>query len=980
MPIMISLLSTCKTTTSYPGYRLIEKKFVKEVNSDCYLFEHIKSGARVLKITADDPNKTFSIAFRTIPESDAGTTHILEHSVLNGSRNFPVKSPFDVLSKGSLNTFLNAMTGYDFTIYPVASMNTQDYFNLMHVYLDAVFNPLIYDNRRIFMQEGWHYDLSDKNAPLEYKGVVYNEMKGVFSNPESEMWYQIQQNLFPENGYQFDSGGHPTAIPSLTYEDFINFHKKNYHPSNSYIYLYGDADLEKELAFIDSEYLSKYDKVDSLTNIPVNSPFSAVKEVVSSYPVIESAPTDHQTYLAMSWVIGSGSDPATVMALYVLADVLVNQESAPVRKALQEAGIGKDIYATIQNMLQNTFSIVVQNANPTDKDTFRSIIMKTLRKVSSEKIDKEALEGSLNRMEFRLREGNDAQKGLTYNFRCMTGWIFTNDPFPSLEYEKQLSQVKESLVSTYLEDFIKKNLVNNPYGLVVMVEPKQGLEKEIADKTLRELAAHKQKMTPAAIDTVVNETRELIAYQHKEDTPEAIASIPLLKLSDIKPEAAWYEASAQNLSGVQQLFHNEFTNKIFYMNFWFDLRVLPEDKLPYVAVLAELLGKMDSGDYSYEQLDKALNINTGGYSNSLSVYLPDQNDNNLLPEFMIQMKTTTEKLDTALKLLSEIVNNTKLDNKDRLYELLKRHQSQVETSTTQDGFFVAATRLESYYSRRGVFIEKTKGLDYYWFITALTNRFNANPDQIIADLKQVSDLLFSKSNLMAGITCSEQDFKTYSKSFESFVTTLPEKPVVQNSWALTPTPKNEGILTAFKVQYVLQGFNFRKLGLVWDGKWNVLSQIMSTDYLQTQIRVIGGAYGGFSSISKNGIIYLASYRDPNLSETLANYKASVDYLTKFGADSTSMTRYIIGTIANLDQPLKPSNKGDLAFRCYLEKTRREEVQNDRDAVLATTAADIRNMSEVIAKILDQNVFCVYGNNEKLKSNKALFKNLIVLQQ
>jgi len=487
-------------------------------------------------------------------------------------------------------------------------------------------------------------------------------------------------------------------------------------------------------------------------------------------------------------------------------------------------------------------------------------------------------------------------------------------------------------------------------------------------------------MTPAAIDTVVNETRELIAYQHKEDTPEAIASIPLLKLSDIKPEAAWYEASAQNLSGVQQLFHNEFTNKIFYMNFWFDLRVLPEDKLPYVAVLAELLGKMDSGDYSYEQLDKALNINTGGYSNSLSVYLPDQNDNNLLPEFMIQMKTTTEKLDTALKLLSEIVNNTKLDNKDRLYELLKRHQSQVETSTTQDGFFVAATRLESYYSRRGVFIEKTKGLDYYWFITALTNRFNANPDQIIADLKQVSDLLFSKSNLMAGITCSEQDFKTYSKSFESFVTTLPEKPVVQNSWALTPTPKNEGILTAFKVQYVLQGFNFRKLGLVWDGKWNVLSQIMSTDYLQTQIRVIGGAYGGFSSISKNGIIYLASYRDPNLSETLANYKASVDYLTKFGADSTSMTRYIIGTIANLDQPLKPSNKGDLAFRCYLEKTRREEVQNDRDAVLATTAADIRNMSEVIAKILDQNVFCVYGNNEKLKSNKALFKNLIVLQQ
>jgi hypothetical protein len=663
-----------------------------------------------------------------------------------------------------------------------------------------------------------------------------------------------------------------------------------------------------------------------------------------------------------------------------LADVLVNQESAPVRKALQEAGIGKDIYATSQNMLQNIFSIVVQNANPADKDTFRSVIMKTLEKVCSGKIDKETLEGSLNRMEFRLREGNDAQKGLTFNMRSMTGWLFSNDPFPSLEYEKQLSKVKESLVTNYLEDIIKKDMVNNPYGLVVVVEPKPGLEKEIADKTSRELTAQKQKMTTAAIDTMVHSTKGLIAYQQKEDSPEAIATVPLLKLSDINPEAAWYKASSHKLSGVQQLYHNEFTNKIVYMNFWFDLRVLPEDKIHYAAVLAELLGKMDAGDLSYEQLDKALNINTGGYTNSLSVYLPDHNDNSLLPEFRIQMKTTTEKLDTALHLLCVMLNNTKLDNKDRLYELLKRHQSQVEANAIQNGFGVAAARLESYYSRRGVFAEITRGLDYYWFITDLTNRFNADPTRVIADLKLVFDLLFTKSNLMAGTTCSEPDFKTYSKSFESFAVALRDKPVVQNSWTLAPTPKNEGILTASKVQYVLQGFDFLKLGMAWNGKWNVLSQIMSTDWLQTQIRVIGGAYGGFSTIGKNGTIYLASYRDPNLSETLANYKATVDYLSKFLADSTAMTRYIIGTIANLDYPLTPSEKGDMAFRWYLEKNSYMEVQKDRDAVLTTTAGDIRNMSDVIAKILDQNVFCVYGNNEKLKSNKALFKNLVVLQK
>jgi Zn-dependent M16 (insulinase) family peptidase len=980
MSLTVSLLSSCNHAPSYTGYRLIEKKFVKEVNADCYLFEHIKSGARVLKIAADDPNKTFGIAFKTIPESDAGTPHIMEHSVLCGSRNFPVKSPFDVLLKGSLNTFLNAMTSADFTIYPVASMNNQDYFNLMHVYLDAVFNPMIYDDPRIFMQEGWHYELTDKKSPLIYKGIVYNEMKGAFSNPERELWYRIQQNLFPENGYRFTAGGYPTAIPSLTYEDFINFHKRNYHPSNSYIYLYGDAELGEELAFINREYLSKYDKADAQADIPVNPPFSAIKEVTASYPVIEGTPTDHQTYLAMNWVIGSGSDQATVMALDVLADVLVNQESAPVRKALQEAGIGKDIYASSQNMLQNTFSIIVQNANPADKDTFRSVIMKTLEKVCSGKIDKETLEGSLNRMEFRLREGNDAQKGLTYIMRSITGWLFTNDPFPSLEYEKQLSTVKGSLTSNYLEDIIKKDMVNNPYGLVLVVEPKQGLEKEIADKTSKELSARKQNMTPAAIDTVLKSTKELIAYQQKEDSPEAIAAIPLLKLSDIKPEAAWYETVAQNLSGVQQLFHNEFTNKIVYMNLWFDMRVLPEDKIPYAALLAELLGKMDAGDYGYEQLDKALNINTGGYSNSLSAYLPDHNDNNLLPEFRVQMKTTTEKLDTSLNILSVIINSTKLDNKDRLYELLKRHQSQIESNVTQNGFNVASTRLESYYSRRGVFAEKTRGIDYYWFITDLTNNFNANPEKVITDLKQVYDLLFTKNNLLAGTTCSEPDFTLYTKSFEAFVTTLRDKPVIHNTWALTPAPKNEGILTASKVQYVLQGFDFRKLGLAWDGKWNVLEQILSTDWLQTQIRIIGGAYGGFSSIGKNGTVYLASYRDPNLGETLANYKATIDYLSKFSADSTAMTRYIIGTIANLDYPLTPSGKGDMAFRWYLEKTNLEEIQGDRDAVLATTAEDIRNMRDDITKVLDQNVFCVYGNSEKIKFNKALFKNLVVLQK
>jgi Zn-dependent M16 (insulinase) family peptidase len=830
------------------------------------------------------------------------------------------------------------------------------------------------------MQEGWHYELNSKDSPLEYKGVVYNEMKGAFSNPERELWYQIQKNLFPDNGYRFSSGGYPSAIPTLTYADFISFHKRHYNPSNSYIFLYGNADLEKELAFIDKEYLSKYDKSDAGEDVKLNPPFTSVKEVSAKYPVIDGAPVDHQTYLAMNWVVGKGSDQATVMALDILADVLVNQESAPVRKALNEAGIGKDVYGAAQNMQQNMFSIVVQNANAAEKDSFRNVIIETLKKVVKEKIDREALQGSINRMEFRLREGDDAQKGIAYMSRSMTSWLFTNDPFPALEYEKQLTLLKTSLTSSYLEDIIQKELIDNPYGLVVTLEPKPGMEKENVEKTIAGLAAYKQKLAANDLDTIVKTTQDLVAYQKKEDKPEALASIPVLKISDINHDATWYDVKSQKVDGVTQLYHNEFTNNIIYMNYWFDLRVIPQDMIPYAAVLTELLGKMDAGSYSYEKLDKALNINTGGFNTSLAAFLPDYDDNKLMPEFRIQMKTTSEKLDTSLRLLAEILTKTKLDNKERLGELLHRHQSQVESNVTQNGYGVALNRLESYYSQRGVFNDMIRGASYYWFLTDLVKQYTADPASVISRLTLVRDALFTKNNLMAGTTSSEDDFRIYSKNLPLLSSELPDKPVSFNTWQLKPVAKNEGIETASKVQYVLQGYDFRKLGIPWDGKWNVLSQVMSTDWLQTRIRVVGGAYGGFSGISKSGTFYLASYRDPNLKETLDNYQGTIDYLAKFKADSLTMTRYIIGTIANLDYLMTPSEKGDLAFRRYMENTSKEAIQKDRDEVLSTTPEDISKMSAVVAKVLGQQVFCVYGNEDKLKANKNLFKNLVTLQK
>ncbi len=977
--LFVMMMMSC-TNEKFDGYEIIEKRFVKELNADCYLLEHIKSGARVLKIAADDANKTFSIAFSTIPESDAGTPHIMEHSVLNGSKKFPVKSPFDELRKGSLNTFLNAMTSDDFTVYPVASMNEKDYFNLMDVYLDAVFNPRIYTDERIFMQEGWHYELTGKDAPLEYKGVVYNEMKGAFSNPEREMWYQIQKALFPENGYRFSSGGYPSSIPSLSYQDFLAFHKKNYHPSNSYIFLYGNADLKKELEFIDSQYLKYYDRSEAPAPTEKNQPFTEIREISAFYPVIDGAPTENQTYLVMNWVIGSGADPALTMSLDVLADVIVNQESAPLRKALQEAGIGSDVYATNQGMLQNVFSIVVQNANASDRENFKKGVMETLQKIADAKIDRETLRASVNRLEFRLREGNDAQKGITYNMRCITSWIYTGNPFASLEYEKSLAVLKESITGTRLEDIIRNDMLNNNYSVLLDLQPKTGLESENLEKITAELKAKKESMSDAELEAVIQKTKDLIEFQKSTDSPEAVASIPMLALSDITPEAQWYEPEKREISEIPHMYYNEFTNNIVYMNFWFHLDVLPEEKLPYVALLAQLLGKMDAGSMTYGQLDNALNSNTGGYGVSLNTFLPGHEDSKLMPEMKVQMKTTAEKIDTSLSLLGEILFATRLDDKERLGTLIKRHQSQIESMVNQNGYGIAATRLESYYSRHGVFAEKTRGIEYYWFITDLQRRFNENPDKVIDELKEIYAKLFSKRNLIAGITCDKKGFDDYSASLANFTSKLSDRNSSRNTWSLEPAPKNEGILTASKVQYVLQGYDFGKLGLKWDGKWYVLNQVMSTDWLQTQLRVVGGAYGGFSNISRNGTVYLASYRDPNLKETLDNFNGTIDYLSKFEADSVMMTRYIIGTMSELDYPLTPSQKGEQAFRWYIEGVTKDEIQADREAVLSTTAVDIRNMAGIVSKILDQQVYCVYGNEMKLSTNKSLFKNLVKLQK
>jgi presequence protease len=958
---------------TYHGFKLLEKRFVKEVNAECFYFEHEKSGAHLFKIAADDPNKTFSIAFKTDPESNCGTPHIMEHSVLNGSKNYPAKSPIDILGKGSLLSFINAFTGNDFTCYPIAGMNEKDYFNVTRVYLDAVFNPLIYTEPRILKQEGWHYEMEKPDGPIVYKGVVYNEMKGSFSNPTRELDYQRNKNLFPDISYRFSSGGYPTEIPRLTPEMFMKYHQKYYHPVNSYILLYGNADLDRELAAIDSEYLSKYDKAVRPSGFALQKPFTAMKVVTSFYPVTEGSNTDKQTYLSLSFVCGLGADRATVMSLNILSDLLVNQEAAPIRLALQKAGIGQNVIAGVDDLQQNIFEIMVQNANPTDKDKFRKIVMATLEEVSQKGLDKKAVEGAINRTEFQLREGNSAQKGIRYNFQVLPGWLYADDPFLTLEYEKPLAVIKTAITGNYLESIIRKHLIANPHSLLLVMEPKPGMEKEINAGIEKELQAYKASLSEKEKETIVKETQDLIAYQKREDTPEALATVPMLSRNDIDPKVAWYTVEEQHISSAPVLYHDEFTNHVLYTRMLFDARVLPTELIPYAALLAKVLGSQNTENYSFGDLDVALNIHTGGVNAFLSTYQENRDDDNLIPKFVIEAKVMNKKVDKLFQLLDEIVNKTRYADIDRLQTILIQYQSNLDAAVKRNGFVYSRTRLASYFSNTGMFDEMTTGFEYYWFINNLVKNFAEKKNEISENLARAASLLFNKSNLIAAVTCSRDDLPAYSQELPKFVNSLPEgKTPVFNKWKFNLEKKNEGFLTASKVQFVQKGYNLKKLGYTWSGKIRVLSQILSSDWLQNRVRIIGGAYGGFCSFSSNGQVIFSSYRDPNLKETLDNYDAIPDYLDKLDLNDKDLTRYIIGTISTMDNPLTPSEKGTTALRYYFEKTKPEDIQRERDEVLSVSLGDIKAMKKMAADILGQNDICVYGSEEKINSHKELF--------
>lgn len=957
------------------AYTVVEKKELKEVNGYGYILSHNKTKARVAVIENDDTNKVFTIGFRTPPADDTGVPHITEHSVLCGSRKFPVKDPFVELCKGSLNTFLNAMTYSDKTVYPLASLNEKDFHNLMHVYMDAVFYPNMYEKKEIMMQEGWHYEIDEETGELTYNGVVFNEMKGVYSSSEQQLYRIIEKSLLPHTAYGFESGGDPEAIPNLTQEDFIAFHKRYYHPSNSYIYLYGDMDAEAELRFIDEEYLQNFDylEIDSaLTDEPA---FEKPVEVREYYSIAENESEQDNTYLAYNMVIGTSADKKLCAAFAILEYALLSAPGAPLKKALIDAGLGKDILSSFDDGIkQPNFSIIAKNANAEDLERFIQVLEDTLASIVEQGMDKKSLLAAINYFEFKHKEGNFGRfpKGLMLGLNAFSTWLYDDAAALDLfSLNDVYDALKQDVETGYFEALIRQYILQNTHKSYCLLMPKKGLNNEIAEREKARLAAYKETLSAADIEEIRANMMHLKEYQSSGDAEEDLKKIPMLAIDDIEKHAKKINNRILEIEHVKVLSHDIFTNGITYLSLNFCMDDIDYDKFPVIALLTEIFKYVDTEHFSYSELSNEIDLYTGGIGFSTTV-TNKKEYGGYVTHFVVSAKMLDAQLDKAMELVEEILFTSKLSDKKRLKEIIAETRAAMKDDLLANGHTTAAGRATAYISKIGVVKELTEGVDYYMYLSDLDDHFEERYEGLAADLQEVLGQLLRRDSLLVNFTSDKKPEDTLTGCLTGFSCKLSTRLAFENVKEIPVVKKNEGFKTASQVQYVATAGNFCERGYGYTGALNVLQCIFSYDYLWINVRVKGGAYGCMCSFNRSGNAYFTSYRDPNLLETYEIYKKAPDYVRSFDADERDMTKYIIGAISKMDAPLTPSAEGNFSLICYLMGIEDVDLQRTRDEVLGATPEVIRGLAGYVEAAVDGGVICAIGDEARIEAAKDAF--------
>lgn len=960
-------------------YEILDEHRVEDVQSDGFILRHKKSGARIAILSNNDDNKVFYIGFKTPPEDETGVPHIIEHTTLCGSKKFPVKDPFIELAKGSLNTFLNAMTYPDKTVYPVASCNDQDFKNLMDVYLDAVFNPNITKYEEIFKQEGWHYELTGKDDELKINGVVYNEMKGAYSSPDEVLSSQIYRSLFPDNTYSKDSGGNPEYIPKLTYEAYLNFYHKYYHPSNSYIYLYGDMDVVERLEWLDKEYLSLYDYKKVNSEINKQPAFDEIKNVETQYSITMDDSQENKTYLSYNRVVGDSLDEMLYQAFDVLDYALVSSPGAPVKQALIDAGIGDDVYGSYDaGILQPVFSFVAKNANASQADEFESIIENTLKEVVKTGINKEALLAGINSSEFKFREADFGQfpKGLLFGLNCLDSWLFDDmKPFIHLECLGTFAKLRKAVDTDYFEKLIQEYLLDNTHGSSVTVKPKRGLGNEREEALAKELSDYKASLSDEEIKKLIEDTEHLKKYQEEPSSDEDLRKLPMLTRADMKKNAMPFSNIEDELLDVKVVRHDIESNGIDYISFLFDAGDFAQSELGYLGFFTNALGLVSTERYSYTDLANATNIYTGGISTGTASHPDIKDRNNFVFKFEVKLKVLEKNLDKALELMEQMLLSSDFTDTKRLGELVAQIKARLQANLSSSGHLVAAMRSMSSFSRYALYQDELKGIAFYRSICRIEKELSESPKSVSDKLAAIAKKLFARNRMLISFTGNNEAYCNAKPSLEKVIAGFNKMSAVGNQAEVHFNTAKEAFIDASQIQYVAKTGDFICEGYEYTGALRLLRIILSYDYLWINVRVKGGAYGCMNTFLRSGESYFVSYRDPNLSDTLDVYDRIPEYIKSFSPDERDMTKYIIGTFSALDTPMNPEAKGSRSLSAYLEGITYEQIQKERNEILNAQPEDIRRLADLVEAVLKKDSICVIGNENMIKESAGLFENV-----
>lgn len=951
------------------SFKLVAEKFITELNTNARLFVHSPTGAELLSLENEDENKVFGITFRTPPEDSTGLPHIMEHSVLCGSEKYPVKEPFVELLKGSLNTFVNAFTYPDKTCYPCASQNLQDFYNLIDVYVDATFHPLIPEH--ILEQEGWHYEAESPEELLNYKGVVFNEMKGAYSSPDNVLGRYIQMSLFPDNAYGYDSGGDPRVIPELTYRQFKAFYENYYHPSNARIFFSGDDDPEERLLRMDA-YLAEFEAKPVDSSIAIQSPFEHSKQVTLPY-VVGEGEENAKAYITVNWLLPEISDPETRLALSILTYILIGTPASPLRKALIDSGLGEDLTGggLESELRQMFFSTGLKGVKLEVTGQVEELIFNTLENLTQQGIDPDMVGAAVNTIEFNLRENNTGSfpRGLLLMLRALTTWLYDGDPFEPLAFDEPLAAIKTQFASDqrYYEKLIERYLLANQHRTTMILEPDPQLMQRTEEAERERLDNARDGMSPAELEALVENTRKLKLLQETPDTPEALATIPVLELSDLEKTNRLIPLEVIHQDGSEILYHDLFTNGIVYLDIGLDIHTLPQELLPYVPLYGRALLEMGTEIEDFVKLSQRIGRTTGGIRSrtyTSNVIGQDSSASRLF----LRGKATVDHAQDLLSIMGDVLNKVRLDNRERFLQMLLEEKATRESRLIPAGHQVANTRLRSRYNEADWASEKMGGVEYLFFLRQLLEMVESDWQQVFDNLTAVHNALVNRSTMLHNVTLDADNWQLFHPQLSEYLERLPSFSIERASWQAGQFPKNEGLTIPAQVNYVGKAANLYQLGYSMDGSILPINKLLRTTWLWDRIRVQGGAYGSFCVFDhRSGVFSYLSYRDPNLLETITSFDQTGEFLRKLTLSEQELTKSIIGAIGDMDAYQLPDAKGFTSMARYLSGITDESRQKMRDEVLTTTQKDFLEFADILDAVRDTGDVVVVGSPESIEA-------------